>query len=84
MDNNTTNSGQLSAGNDEPTSAAQIVLIVLLVCVSAALVGLSVKHWQTQAKLREYRVNRGSPQNFDNPLYTGQHTPVDRYGSLHH
>jgi hypothetical protein len=54
------------------------------VAVSVALVALSVKHWQTQSKLREYRVNRGSPQNFDNPLFTGQHTPADRYGSIQH
>ncbi len=83
IDGNTTDSGALSGGEDT-TNAAQVVLIVLLVAVSVALVGLSYKHHQTQAKLREYRVNRGAPQNFDNPLFTGQHTSADRYGSLQH
>ena len=82
-DNNSTDTGSLS-GEQDTASAAQIVLIVLLVAVSIALIVLSVKHHQTQAKLREYRVNRGAPQNFDNPLFSGQHTSADRYGSLNH
>lgn len=76
--------GTQSPLSGNSTDASQIVLIVLLVAVSACLVGLSFKHHQTQKKLREYRVTRNVGQNFDNPLYSGHHTPADRYGSLHH
>ena len=33
-----------------------------------------------RAKLREYEVTQ--IQNYDNPMYTGQHTPAERYGSM--
>lgn len=80
---NTTGGGATNSPWSEGRSdTSQIVLIVLLVVVSASLVGLSLKHYQTQKKLREYRVTRNVGQNFDNPLYSGQHTPADRYGSL--
>ena len=33
-----------------------------------------------RAKLREYEVTQ--IQNYDNPMFTGQHTPAERYGSV--
>lgn len=62
-----------------PTS--QIVVIVLLVTLATALAALSVKHWQTRAKLREYKVTKNG-QTYDNPLFTGQHTSAERYGTI--
>ena len=47
-----------------------------------SLVGLGYKHVQIRAKLREYKVTQNG-QNFDNPLFTGQHTSAERYGSLY-
>ena len=35
-----------------------------------------------RAKLREYEVTQIGP-NYDNPMFTGQHTPAERYGSVH-
>ena len=47
-----------------------------------SLVGLGYKHVQIRAKLREYKVTQNG-QNFDNPLFTGQHTSAERYGSIY-
>ena len=33
-----------------------------------------------RSKLREYEVTQ--IQNYDNPMFTGQHTPAERYGSI--
>ena len=34
-------------------------------------------------KLREYDLGTSHVPNYDNPLFTGQHTPADRYGAMH-
>ena len=63
------------------TPSGQIAVIVVIVALVTALAGLSVKHHQLRAKLREYEVTRNG-QTYDNPLFAGHHTPAERYGAI--
>ena len=62
------------------SSVSETVIIFLLVILIIALIVLSYKHRVTRAKLREYQVTQNG-QNYDNPMFSGQHTSAERYGS---
>ena len=63
--------------------SGEVMIIFLVVALSTALALLSLKHHQIREKLREYQVaSKTTQQNYDNPLFTGQHTSAERYGSI--
>ena len=63
--------------------SGEVIVIFLLVVLSLSLAVLGYKHYQIHEKLREYEVNqKNGQQNYDNPLFTGQHTSAERYGSI--
>ncbi len=64
-------------------ASGQIAVIVVIVVLATALAVLSVRHHKLRAKLREYEVTRNG-QTYDNPLFSGQHTSAERYGSIDH
>ena len=63
--------------------SGEVMIIFLIVALSTALALLSLKHHQIREKLREYQVaSKTTQQNYDNPLFTGQHTSAERYGAI--
>ena len=63
--------------------SGEVMIIFLIVALATALALLSVKHHQMREKLREYEVAKNAnQQNYDNPLFTGQHTSAERYGTI--
>ena len=62
--------------------SGEVMIIFLIVALSTALALLSVKHHQIREKLREYQVAKSTQQNYDNPMFTGQHTSAERYGAI--
>jgi hypothetical protein len=61
-------------------ASSEAFVNVLLVGTICAIGVLTYKHNQIRSKLREYEVTQ--IQNYDNPMFTGQHTPAERYGSI--
>ena len=87
--NGTTTTQAPGDGGEEESSATAGVttgfLIVVIVILLLVVLILGFKHWQLkQSVAGAYQVSRTPVNsNYDNPMYSGQHTPGDRYGSVH-
>ena len=84
-------------GSKSSGTSIVVILTVICIILAIALIFVSVKYWNLKKELvgdysvtpeRNHSVASGGGNNatnhpaFDNPLYSGQHTPADRYGNI--
>eukprot|EP00095_Tigriopus_kingsejongensis_P009527 maker-scaffold561_size136864-snap-gene-0.22 protein:Tk09527 transcript:maker-scaffold561_size136864-snap-gene-0.22-mRNA-1 annotation:"GL10978" len=80
---NATTAGLGSESEDKSAGshATVVILAVFVVVLVGSLLGLGIKHYQLiQSVNGAYTVSSMPTQSYDNPSYSGHHTPADRFG----